>query len=118
LLKTLPVHEPNDIYDTSFRLFTLQSTFRMPKTAHAIELLSDDRFVNLGANLRYFRQKYEAILAGHDERRDTLASVRGTPYRRAERLFYNYIKAQRDEVESMLARLPALESQPDESKAK
>jgi hypothetical protein len=118
LLKTLPVHEPNDIYDTSFRLFTLQSPFRMPKTAHAIELLSDDRFVNLGANLRYFRQKYEAILAGHDERRDTLASVRGTPYRRAERLFYNYIKAQRDEVESMLARLPALESQPDESKAK
>jgi len=118
LLKTLPVHEPNDIYDTSFRLFTLQSPFRMPKTAHAIELLSDGRFVNLGANLRYFRQKYEAILAGHDERRDTLASVRGTPYRRAERLFYNYIKAQRDEVESMLVRLPALEGQPDESKAK
>jgi hypothetical protein len=118
LLKTLPVHEPNDIYDTSFRLFTLQSPFRMPKTAHAIELLSDDRFVNLGANLRYFRQKYEAILAGHDERRDMLASVRGTPYRRAERLFYDYIKAQRDEVESMLARLPALEGQPVESKAK
>ena len=59
LLKTLPVHEPNDIYDTTFRLFTLQSPFRMPKTAHAIELLSDDRFVNLGANLRYFQQKYE-----------------------------------------------------------
>ncbi len=118
LLKTLPVHEPNDIYDTSFRLFTLQSPFRMPKTAHAIELLSDDRFVNLSANLRYFLQKYEAILAGHDERRDTLASVRGTPYRRAERLFYDYIKAQHDEVEAMLARLPALEGQPVESKAK
>ena len=118
LLKTLPVHEPNDIYDTSFRLFTLQSPFRMPKTAHAIELLSDDRFVNLDANLRYFRQKYEAILAGHDERRDTLASVRGTPHRRAERLFYDYIKTQRTEVESMLARLPALEGQPVESKVK
>jgi hypothetical protein len=118
LLKTLPVHEPNDIYDTSFRLFTLQSPFRMPKTAHAIELLSDDRFVNLGANLRYFRQKYEAILAGHDERRDALASVRGTPHRRAERLFYDYIKTQRSEVEAMLTRLPALEGQPVESKAK
>jgi hypothetical protein len=81
-------------------------------------LLSDDRFVNLGANLRYFQQKYEAILASHDERRDTLASVRGTPYRRVERLFYGYIKAQRAEVDSMLTRLSALEGQPDEPKAK
>jgi len=118
LLKTLPVHEPNDIYDTSFRLFTLQSPFRMAKTAHAIQLLSDDRFVNLGANLRYFKQKYEAILAGHDERREMLASVRGTPYRRMERLYYDYINGQHAEVESMLARLPALEGLPDESKAK
>jgi hypothetical protein len=118
LLKTLPVHEPNDLFDTTFRLFTLQSPFRMPKTAHAIELLSDDRFVNLGANLRYFRQKYQAILAAHDERRDMLASVRGTPFRRVERLFYDYIKAQQAEVESMLARLPALETPSDEAKSK
>ena len=118
LLKTLPVHEPNDLYDTSFRLFTLQSPFRMGKTAHAIELLSDKRFVDLGANLRYFRQKYQAILAGHDEQRDTLASVRGTPYRRADRLFYNYIRAQRDQVDLMLAKLPRLESSSDEAKYK
>ncbi len=109
LLKTMPVHAPNDLYDTTFRLFTLQSPFRMPKTAHAIELLSDDRFVDLGANLRYFREKYETILASHDQRRDTLASVRGTPDRRLERLFYDYIKAQRTEVEAMLKRLPELE---------
>src|SRR5262249_17393628 len=69
LLKTLPVHEPNDLFDTTFRLFTLQSPFRMGKTAHVIDLLSDARFVNLGANLHYFRDKYEAILASHDERR-------------------------------------------------
>jgi hypothetical protein len=116
LLKTLPVHEPNDLYDTTFRLFTLQSPFRMGKTAHAIELLSDNRFVNLDANLRYFRQKYDTILASHDERQDMLASVRGSPYRRVERLFYDYISAQRTEVESMLARVPAPERQPDESK--
>src|SRR5207248_6151959 len=46
LLKTLPVHEPNDLYDTTFRLFTFQSPFRMGKTQHAIDLLSDDRLVN------------------------------------------------------------------------
>jgi hypothetical protein len=118
LLKTLPVHEPNDLYDETFRLFTLQSPFRMGKTQQAIDLLSDDRFVNLGANLRYFQEKYQAILASHDERRDMLASVRGTPYRRVERLFYDYIKAQLTEVESMLPRLSALEGRSDEPKAK
>jgi hypothetical protein len=118
LLKTLPVHEPNDLYDTSFRLFTLQSPFRMGKTAHAIELLSDERFVDLRANLGYFRQKYQAILAGHDEQRDMLASVRGTRYRRVDRLFYNYIRAQRDQVDLMLAKLPRLENSSDEVKSK
>ena len=74
--------------------------------------------MNLGANLHYFQQKYEAILASRDERRDMLASVRGTPYRRVERLFHDYIKAQRAEVDSMLTRLSAAEGQPDEPKAK
>jgi hypothetical protein len=118
LLKTLPIYEPNDLYDTSFRLFTLQSPFRMGKTVHAIELLSDDRFVKLDANLRYFRDKYDAILAKHDELRDRLASVRGTPYRRIARLHYEYIKTQRVEVESMLNRLLAPESASAGAKAK
>ncbi len=112
LLKTLPIHEPNDLYDTTFRLFTLQSPFRMGKTQHAIELLSDARFVDLGTNLRYFRDKYDAILAGRDEKHDMLASVRGTPHRRIERLHYDYIKSQRAEVEGMLNRLSTLESSP------
>ena len=116
--ETLPVHEPNDLYDTTFRLFTLQSPFRMGKTQHAIDLLSDDRFVDLAANLHYFRDKYEAVLARHDERHDMLTSVRGTPYRRVERLFYEYLKAQRSEVEAMLARLPGPEDQSDTPRTK
>jgi hypothetical protein len=110
LVKALPVHAPNELYDTTFRLFSLQSPFRMGKSEQAIELLSDPRFVNLDSNLRYFREKYDSVLAAHDERRDRLASVRGTPYRRVERLYYDYMKAQRAEVVSMLDRLPALES--------
>jgi hypothetical protein len=118
LLQTLPVHEPNDLYDTTFRLFTLQSPFRMAKTQHAIRLLSDERFVDLGTNLHYFRDKYDAILANHDDHRDMLASVRGTPYRRVERLFYNYINAQRTEVQALLDRLSAPDGQPDEQRAR
>jgi hypothetical protein len=116
LLKTLPVHEPNDLYDTTFRLFTLQSPLRMSKTKHAIELLSDNRFVDLGTNLRYFREKYDAILSTRDESRDRLASVRGSPYRRIERLHYDYVKKQRAEVEFMLNRLSTLNDSPNELK--
>jgi hypothetical protein len=118
LLKTLPVHEPNDLYDTTFRLFTLQSPFRMGKTRRVVDLLSDKRFVELDSNLRYFQEKYDTILKNQDERRDMLASVRGTPYRRVERLFYDYIKTERAEVEDMLDRLSSLEDRADRSKSR
>jgi hypothetical protein len=104
LLRTLPVHDPNDLFDTRFRLFTLQSPFLMGKTRRAIDLLSDERFVDLATNLRYFEERYDAILAQHDERRDAMASVRGTRFRRVERLYYDYIRSQRDAVRSMLHR--------------
>jgi len=118
LLKTLPVHEPNDLYDTTFRLFTLQSPFRMGKTQRAIDLLSDQRFVQLDANLRYFQQKYDTILTSRDEERDMLSSVRGSPYRRVERLYYEYIETQRAEVAGMLDRLSSLEDQGDGPKVR
>jgi hypothetical protein len=50
------VHSPNDLYDTTFRLFTLQSPFLMGKTPRAIALLSTERFVDLNVNLHYFER--------------------------------------------------------------
>jgi hypothetical protein len=47
-----------------------------------------------------------------------LASVRGTPYRRVERLYYEYIKVQRAEVDSMLDRLSGLEDHAGGPKSK
>ena len=115
LLKTLPVHDPNDLYDTTFRLFTLQSPFLRGKTQRAIDLLSDKRFVDLDANLHYFDRRYDTILAQHDERRDTMASVRGTRFRRVEGLYYGYIRSQRTEVQLMLDRIAAMPvNSPDE----
>ena len=108
LLKTLPVHEPNDLYDTTFRLFTLQSPFLLGKTQRAIDLLSDPRFVDLDFNLRHFENRYAAILASHEAQRDMMASVRGTPYRRVQRLYYLYIRDQQEEVRSMLERMAAV----------
>ena len=105
LMKVLPVGEPNDLFDTRFRLFSLQSPFRQGKRKTAIRLLSDERFVDLRANLEYFRDLYDQVLETHYEDFDGLASVRGTPYRRVQRLHYEYIKEQRAEVEELLERL-------------
>jgi hypothetical protein len=105
LVKAMPVHQPNDIYTTTFRLFAVQSPFRMSKSADAVRLLSDAKFVDLPTNLRYFRDTYDTILAKHDYRTDPLASVRGTPYRRVERLHFAYLQAQRDDVDVLLQRL-------------
>jgi hypothetical protein len=102
LLRTLPVHDPNDLYDTTFRLFTLQSPLLRGKTQRAIDLLSDGRFVDLPTNLIFFDRRYAAILATHDEQRDSLLSVRGTRFRRVESLYYDYIRTQSAEVQSML----------------
>lgn len=114
LLKTLPVHTPNDMFDPSFRMFTLQSPLRIGKTNAAVRLLSDPRFVDLEANLQYFQQQYGAILADHDDRIDRLASVRGDPYRRFGRLHREYIEAQQAEVEFMLDRLGEMAAAPDD----
>ncbi len=108
LVKTLPVHEPNDVFDTTFRLFALQSPFRRGKRENAIRLMSDERFVSLKANLHHFRDRYDSILSQRYHDFDGLESVRGTPYRRVQRLHHSYIRAQRAEVDSMLERLEEL----------
>ncbi len=112
LVKTLPVHEPNDIYNTQFRLFTVQSPFSMAKTSNAVRLLSDPRYVDLEANLMHFRDKYDAVLAAHAYDTDRLASVRGTRYRRIGRLHYEYIQAQRRDVDRLLTGLADDTDQP------
>jgi hypothetical protein len=108
LLKTLPVHYPNDLFDTTFRLFTLQSPFLRGKTQRAIELLAEERNVDLLTNLRYFEKKYNTILVQHNQQRDSMASVRGTKFRRVESLYYDYIESQKAEVSSMLARIAVM----------
>lgn len=110
LLKTMPVHQPNDVFNTDFRLFTVQSPFRMGHTMNAVRLLSDPRYTDLKTNLLAFRDTYDAILAVLTNPEDRFASVRGSPYRRVERLYRDYIGAQRGEVDGMLQQIAAIES--------
>ena len=105
LVKTLPVHAENDLYDTTFRLFALQSPFRRGKTRDAVRLLSDERFVDLNANLRHFTAVYDRILEDRDEEVSGFSSLRGDRYRRVRRRYYAYIEEQRAEAAAMADRL-------------
>ena len=106
LVKALPVHAENDLYDTAWRLFVLQRPLRQSQMRDSVRLLSDPRFVDVGANLRHFAEVYAGILANRDEEGFGLASLRGDRYRRVRRSYYAYIEQQRAEVEAMLGRLP------------
>lgn len=107
LVKSLPVHSDNEVYDTTLRLFALQSPFRQGAYQDAVRLLDDKRFVELGPNLRHFAQVYDQILADRDDEGFGLSSLRGDRYRRVRRRYYDYIQEQREEVAAMLAQLPA-----------
>lgn len=105
LVKTMPVHAKNEVFDTTFRIFVLQSPLRRGQSRHARRMLADARYHDLGANLRHFAERYDRILA-----RDAgggLADVRGDPERRLRRRYRSYMEAQRDEVREMLSRQPA-----------
>jgi hypothetical protein len=112
LVKALPVFAENDLYDTTFRLFVLQSPFRRGQMQHTVRLLSDERFEDVGANLRHFQQVYAEILAERDDEGFGIASLRGDRYRRVRRRYYAYIETQRAEVERLLAQLPEQASPP------
>ncbi len=94
LVKTLPVHAENDLYDTAFRIFVLQAPFRQGQVRDSVRLLSDERFVEVGANLRHFAQVYAGILENREEEGFGLAGLRGDRYRRVRRRYYAYIEKQ------------------------
>lgn len=100
LLISLPVHPRNEVFDTHPRLLALQGPFRRHKTQRLVELLDDPRYTELDANLRFYEERYRAILARKDEQ-DTLAAVRGDRYRRVRRRYFSVIERELAEVRQM-----------------
>ena len=104
LMKSMPIHLDNELYDTRYRLMIVQSPFLRSVTKKADRLLYDARFVELEANLRLFRARYEFILAHRDE--STGWWSRGDEdYLEARDHYYRYVEGQKAEVDRMLALL-------------
>jgi hypothetical protein len=109
LLKTIPVLQVNALYDTKFRMFVLGGFFSNEVIKRAQILLTDGRYLQLDANLRYFFQRYERILAERNADGSWTDSLRGDGYRTDREIYYDYIESQRDGVIEVLERMAELE---------
>ena len=101
LVKTLSVHQENELYDTKFRLFVLEWFLRRQTTREARAALNDARLRELDSNLRFFRFRYDAILADRGDASWTEA-VQGSEYQQGLERYYAYIETRRAEVQRML----------------
>jgi hypothetical protein len=109
LLKVVPVLQVNELYDAKFRLFVLGGFFSSQVIKRAQILLTDGRYLQLDANLRYFYRRYQRILAERDTKGSWLDSLRGEDYRRDREIYYEYIERQRDGVGKVLERMAEIE---------
>ena len=104
-----PVLQVNELYDTKFRLFVLGGFFSNDVIKRAQLLLTDGRYLQLDANLRYFYERYERILAERDADGSWTDPLRGKGYRTDREIYYDYIASQRDAVVDVLERMAELE---------
>jgi hypothetical protein len=100
LMKTLPILQVNELYDTRYRMFSLGGWFGNETLKRAQQLMRDGRSLQLDANLRFFHQRYTQILAERD------ADPKRTDPDRA--VYYDYIENLRDRVVIAVRRLAEL----------
>jgi hypothetical protein len=107
LVKTLRIHAENDLFDTAFRLFAVQSPLRLGATRAALRLMSDPAHVDFEANLARSVAAYDNAIAARERAAMGLESVRGDPLRRLARAHLQYLRDSRAEAATMLADLRA-----------
>jgi hypothetical protein len=108
LIKTLPVLQVNALYDTKFRMFVLGGWFSNDTLKRAQHLLSDGRYLQIDANLRYFYDRYEQILAEREDS-DWADFARSDGYLGDRQIYYGYIESALADLEVVLQRLAELD---------
>lgn len=95
LIEIIGVADPNDLYDTGFKIFVLQSFLLQQKTRQAQRMLADPRYTDLESNLLEFKRRYEAALVDNARRADHEELSR----------YDTYIRRQLEDVERKLEEL-------------
>jgi hypothetical protein len=113
LLKTIGVHEDNDLYDTRFKIFVLQVPLLKHKGRRVRGMLSERRYLDIESNLLYFKAKYEGILRKRPADLDISSEENAFPlseedYGEVGQRYYEYIEEQLEDVEAKLEKLSEL----------
>ncbi len=108
LMKSLPVHQENELYDTKFRMLVLEGWFTAGNIKKARKLLLDGRFAQLDANLHYFRQRYDRILEKRTPN-NWIDELRGEDYRNDKAAYYAYIERRRAALDGLFGELAELD---------
>jgi hypothetical protein len=113
LVTLVPVHAPNELYDTRPRILILEGPFSGGVTRRYRRLRNDPRFTDLRENLLYFRSVYAEILTERDEIiAGGLLPFRSIRYLRFTKRYFEYVAAQLAEVERMIERLESERANP------
>jgi len=107
LLKSMPIHQDNELFDTQTRLFIVNRVFGLGARTKARTLYDDARYTELEANLRFYRARYQTALDDWPER---------APNDFAETAFQQryraYLEARLEETAELLERLTELRGEP------
>jgi len=100
LMKIVPVHENNELYDTRMQIFMLRNPLRRWKAERVSELYRESRNTNLLANLKHYGNLYRKILAARPA--DWEEAAAGNQRAEARVAYYRYIDEQLTDVEEKL----------------
>jgi hypothetical protein len=103
IAQSVPVHTPNELYDTSLQMYVVEGPGKR-ESKRASEMLDDARYTDLGTNLRYWEQRYQRILDAPSERGGWLA---GAEWARSQAGYRAYVAAQLSDVRALLAQAVA-----------
>jgi hypothetical protein len=106
MLKVIPVHQKNELYETDVAIFMLKNPFRRGKSRTVGDLLDEPRNTELETNLLHFQQLYRRILSERPS--DWQAVSADSADHRARAHYYRHIEAQLEDVTEKLARLRAM----------
>jgi hypothetical protein len=106
LVTVVPVHDPNELFDTRGRILILESPLSFGATRKFDRILFDPRFTDLHANLEHFRDVYAEILTeGEEIIAGGFLPLRSLRYLRFTKRYFQYIEAQLADVDAMLERI-------------
>jgi hypothetical protein len=98
IMMSAAVHRPNELYDTSLQMYVVEGPGKR-NTRSAEEILSDARTTDLGANLRWWEERYKAILEAPPQRGGWLS---GADYARVQDAYRAYVAEQLADVRRLL----------------